>query len=256
MKECPNCKKKISEQTKVCPYCGKEIGYQRIQKGQKRITKRRSVLAIVATFVISSMISVYFLFDDDYFSELALYLDDDTFATLNEGDEEYIEAIASFESGLQNTLGDEISISKSYSFSGSSGDYAYFYPVYSIAFGDTAMKLEIEYDLASDNDYVEVFYTIGEFTSFEEMVDALMVEEYFMSVIDYFSADEYLISETVEAFVNLEEEFEEKKDVIGNYGIQVDSSNDSSQCMIVITQSGEGYYLKQLWTGLFEDDIF
>lgn len=257
MKECPKCKKQINEKAKVCPYCGQTFGYQRIQKGKKAPRKKNNFFALFLTFAIASILTFTYLFDESYFNQLAVYLTDEDFAILNAEDQEYIDAIASFEKGLGNALDSDTQIIKSYSFGMSSDTYAYFYPVYDILFTDeSSMYLELEYDLDSDNDYVDIHYTMGEYSDFQSMVDAINTSEQFQTVISYLSPETSLTQECTDSFLELEEEFELNKEVLGNYGISVRSSNDTSICTFVITQSAEGYYLKQQWTGLLIDDIF
>ena len=279
MKQCPYCKKNITNSAKVCPHCG-----NRLEKGYQPMKRTNAfpntMYIILALFLIFSPMISTFLFgsflEETATSENTISTPENTitlgplgevdikkeqikyyFGTLSDfeklvtNSDTYVKKIEKLESDLKNITDKygEIKIDKDYNFYVTDQNNVYSELEYQLTADTYEITIDFNYDLSGETNNVIISQNTTDLKDFE----ALKIKEdsypLFKEIITLVNGDQEYNSfnSAGDKFNALEKDFNERGNSLGNYGIGVNaSSNDSKTSMRVIAAS-EGYRFKIMY---------
>ena len=243
MKQCPHCKKNIPDSAKVCPHCGTRLekGYQPMKRTNTFPNYLYGILALVLIFspLISSMLFGNFLGDGTASNTVTTpdkaitlgplgevninkEVTEYQFGSLKDFDklvtnsDSYVKKIKQLENDL-TAITDKYgktTIDKDYDFYVTDQNNVYTSLNYDLKIGkNETMSISFSYDLSGTTNAVNIGYTINGFKDGEK-------------------------------FNQLENDFNERNESIGNYGIGITQSEDDTKVSMRILSSEDGYRLK------------
>lgn len=276
MKQCPYCKKKVPDSAKICPHCG-----NRLEKGYKPMkrtnTFSNSFYIILALFLIFAPMITTFLFGnilgetvssnsvintpkeaitleklgkvdikkehtEYYFGSLKDY------KKLVTNSQEYVSKIEKFENNLKEIVDkhEKTKIKKDYNFYVTDQNNVYSDITYQLEGSNYELSINLAYDLSGKTNNVNISQSTTGLKDFDELKIKEDSYPLFKEIITLVNDDQEFISfnKTSEKFNNLESDFNERHDNLGNYGIGVSSSNDDSKTAMRVVAANEGYRFK------------
>ena len=275
MKQCPHCKKNIPDSAKVCPYCKAplEKGYQPMKRTNTFPNYLYGILALILIFspLISSLLFGNLLGEDintsastpDEAITLAPLGEADAskekieyqfnsltdFSKLVTNSDPYVKKIKQLETNLKDTASKygETKLDKDYVFYVTDQNNVYSELSYDLVVGaQEKLALTVSYDLSGKTNKVNLGYTVNGFKDFESMKindqSALMLKE----IVTLINGEKQFtcFNQAGEKFNQLETDFNERSESIGNYGIGITESLDDDKVAMRILSSEDGYRLK------------
>lgn len=271
MKKCPKCNKEISNHASQCPYCGEyQPGYQPIKnRGNKKAGMGYG--ALVLLLVLMPLVFSYFISpssstnnyqpkekvtlgaieevskEEEKVEYLFESLDD--FSTKITNSKTYVEKIKAFETTMETTIDKyaKPSINKSYQIIVTKTNNIFFYITYDIKVDtNQTMSIDLEYDVTGRTSNATTSYRIDHFKDFTTM--KLHDDSYpmYKEVLTLINADNdlQLLKDTSNEFNKLEEDFNNRKGKIGNYGVGTTKDSKDQNCSIRVTAKQKEYSLR------------
>ena len=108
------------------------------------------------------------------------------------------------------------------------------------------MSISFSYDLSGTTNAVNIGYTINGFKDFEAMKINEQSYPMLKEIVKLINGDDMYVSfnKAGEKFNQLENDFNERNESIGNYGIGITQSEDDTKVSMRILSSEDGYRLK------------
>ena len=276
MKQCPYCKKNIPNSAKVCPHCGNRLekGYQPMKRTNAFPNTMYIILALFLIFspMISTLLFGSFL-EETATSESTVSTPKNaiTLGPLGEVDikkeqikyyfgtvsdfeklvtnsDTYVKKIEKLEADLKNITDKygEMKIDKDYNFYVTDQNNVYSELAYQLTADTYEITIDFNYDLSGEtNDVI-----IGQSTTDLKDFEALKIKEdsypLFKEIITLVNGDQEYNSfnSAGEKFNALENDFNERSNSLGNYGIGVNASSNDSKTSMRVIAANEGYRLK------------
>ena len=276
MKQCPHCKKNIPDSAKVCPHCGTRLekGYQPMKRTNTFPNYLYGILALVLIFspLISSMLFGNFLGDGTASNTVTTpdkaitlgplgevninkEVTEYQFGSLKDFDklvtnsDSYVKKIKQLENDL-TAITDKYgktTIDKDYDFYVTDQNNVYTSLNYDLKIGkNETMSISFSYDLSGTTNAVNIGYTINGFKDFEAMKINEQSYPMLNEIVKLINGDDMYVSfnKAGEKFNQLENDFNERNESIGNYGIGITQSEDDTKVSMRILSSEDGYRLK------------
>lgn len=276
MKQCPHCKKNIPDSAKVCPHCGTRLekGYQPMKRTNTFPNYLYGILALVLIFspLVSSMLFGNFLGDGTASNTVTTpdkaitlgplgevninkEVTEYQFGSLKDFDklvtnsDSYVKKIKQLESDL-TAIADKYgktTIDKDYDFYVTDQNNVYTSLNYDLKIGkNETMSISFSYDLSGTTNAVNIGYTINGFKDFEAMKINEQSYPMLKEIVKLINGDDMYVSfnKAGEKFNQLENDFNERNESIGNYGIGITQSEDDTKVSMRILSSEDGYRLK------------
>lgn len=272
MKQCPHCKKNIPDSAKVCPYCGTPL-----VKGYKPMKRTNAVpnyvyiffvLLLIFSPVISSLIfgdvadgttanktpeeaiTLAPLGKVDLNEEIIEYQFDSLkdFDKLVTNSDKYVKKIKELEADLKDVVSKygKAKIKKDYVFYVTDQNNVYTNLVYDIILKQETVSIEYSYDLSGKTNNVSINYSINGLKDFNSMKVTDNSYGMYKDLITFVDGDKdySLFNQVASKFNELESDFVERSDSLGNYGLGVNDSSDGKKAAMRILNGKDGYRLK------------
>lgn len=275
MKQCPHCKKNIPDSAKVCPHCGTRLekGYQPMKRTNAFPNYLYAILALVLIFspLISSMLFGNILGGDlattattpdkaitlgplgeaDASKEVIEY----QFGSLKDFNElvtnsnTYVKNIKKFETDLKNIVNKygKTNIEKDYNFYVTDQNNLYTNLSYDLTIGNSeTLLIEFSYDLSGKTNSVTISQSINGFKDFESMKINEQSDLILKDIVTLINNDDKYecFNKAGDKFNELESQFNERAESIGNYGIGISQVQDDDKVSMRVLSSEDGYRLK------------
>ena len=274
MKKCPKCNRDIPDDAKICPYCGSaQKGYQPMKRTNKKGNYLYVVLALILIFS-PTIINFFFLGaidsssagepdeaitvgdlqDIDQNTETVTY----QFTSLTsfnkkvKHSDKYVANIKSAQKQLKKIAKDnDLSLSSDYLFEVTDQNNIYSYLSYTLENKDNQkISVDVQYDLSKQVNEIKVIDNQTNLESFKDMIvkdDSYLVVKDIINIFnDKETYDAY--DSCVKSFNNLEDEFDERKDNLGNYGLGVSKTKKDSTGNLRVLANKDKYRLKMTYT--------
>ena len=249
MKQCPHCKKNIPDSAKVCPHCGTRLekGYQPMKRTNTFPNYLYGILALVLIFspLISSMLFGNFLGDGTASNTVTT---PDKAITLGPlGEVNINKEVTEYQFGSLKDFDGKTTIDKDYDFYVTDQNNVYTSLNYDLKIGkNETMSISFSYDLSGTTNAVNIGYTINGFKDFEAMKINEQSYPMLKEIVKLINGDDMYVSfnKAGEKFNQLENDFNERNESIGNYGIGITQSEDDTKVSMRILSSEDGYRLK------------
>ena len=252
--KCPNCHKEIEDQANFCPYCGTKISQNQPPKSNKLNKKNNILLFAIVSICICllgyNLVSSYFLgsslssyttttsssntigeIEGSATSVASIYYSVDEFTSAYTNASDYTKVLDSYTGDLKEVLGNPTSTS--YIVKVMDNNNVVFEVNNTYTSNDLTINIYRQFDVNSELDEKKYIFKTELYDSFESLKlteDQLTLMSHYVSYTDLNNLETRLNDR--------EDEFEEKKDNIGHYGLGEYSSNISN----IIKKKNDQYY--------------